>query len=53
MNACFSLAAGVHNRGCTDTYDWHVYVVSVSFDTSLLLFLKGYVDKPVNSDRIF
>ena len=28
-----------------DIYDWHVYV----FDPNLLLFLKGHVDKPVNS----
>ena len=48
---CFlSLVAGVHNRCDVDTYDWHAYVLSVSFDTSLLLFLKRYVDKPINSD---
>ena len=30
-----------------------VYVLLGKFDTNLLLFLNGYVDKPVNSGGMF
>ena len=53
VNNCFSLATCVKDRDDIDTYDWHVYVLFGSFDTSLLLFLKGHVDKPANSGGMF
>ena len=39
MNACFSIAIGVHYSCAVDTYDWHAY----AFFTSLLLFLTYHV----------
>ena len=48
VNDCFSLIAGVRFKRGVDTYVWHFYNLLWNFDTSLLLFLKGHVDVPVN-----
>ena len=46
VNAWF--AVDVHCRCAVDTCDLHCYC-----DTSLLLFLKSHIDKPVSSDWMF
>ena len=43
----FRLNAGVHNRCGVDTYGLHVYVLLRNFDTRLLSFHNGHVNKPV------
>ena len=40
-------------RSSVDICDWHVYVFIGNSDTSLLLFLKCHIYKPVNSDGMF
>ena len=47
------LAAYVQSRCAIDICDCHIYVLIGNFDTSLLLFLKGHVDKPLSSDWMF
>ena len=49
----FSLTTGVENRDDDDTYNWHVYVLLGSIDTSLLLFVKGHIYKPTNPGGMF
>ena len=53
MSVSFSFDADVQRRCFVDTCDCHVYVLIGNSDTSLLLFLKGHVDKPVNIDVMF
>ena len=40
-------------RCSVDICDWHVYVFVENSGTSLLLFLKGHINKPFNSDGMF
>ena len=42
-----------NTRFTVDTCDRRAYVLIGNSDTSLLLFLKGHVDKHVDSDRMF
>ena len=48
----FYLVFDVHRQFTVETCDLHVYGLIGNYVTSLLLFLKGHVDKPVNFDGV-
>ena len=48
----FELVFYVHRQFTVETCDIHVYGLIGNNATSLLLFLKGHVDKPVNSGGV-
>ena len=53
MNGCLSLTVDVQSRLLL-TLMASMFMFSLSnFDTSLLLFLKGHVEEPVNSNGMF
>ena len=48
----FELVFDVRHQFTVETCDLHVYGLIGNSATSLLLFLKGHVDKPVISDGV-
>ena len=56
VNNCFSFSfinciiTGVGGKSRLNTYDRHVDVLLEDFDTDLLSFLKGHVDKLIRLD---
>ena len=49
----YYMVADVQSMCAVDICVWYVFVLIGNSGTSLLLFLKAHVDKPVNSDGMF